>query len=82
MVKKKRKEKRHSEFYRLTEARNTLEGGLEADLLQAQVAVPEQTTPQEHPIQAGAVVHDDHASLTRDEAVACDHHFHPEHQLQ
>lgn len=66
----------------LTEARNTLQGSLEADLLQAKVAVPEQTTPQEHPVQAGAVVHDDDTPLTRNEAIACDHHLHPEHQLQ
>lgn len=78
-----RGKKRHGKFLcRLTEARNTLQDSLEADLLQPQVAVPEQTTPQEHPVQAGAVVHDDHTSLTRNEAIACDHHFHPEHQLQ
>lgn len=65
-----------------TEAGNGLESGLEADLFQAKVAVPEQTTPKEHPVQAGAVVHDDYASLPRNEAVSSDHHLHPKHQLQ
>lgn len=65
-----------------TKARHTLEGSLEADLLQAKVAVPEQTTPKEHPVQTGAVVHDDHAALPGNEAITCYHHLHPKHQLQ
>lgn len=65
-----------------TKARHSLQGRLEADLLQTKVAVPEQTTPEEHPVQAGAVVHDDHTSLTRNEAISRNHHLHPKHQLQ
>lgn len=33
-----------------TKARHSLEGSLEADLLQTKVAVPEQTAPEEHPV--------------------------------
>lgn len=65
-----------------TEAGQGLESSLEADLFQAKVAVPEQTTPEEHPVKTGAVVHDDHAALSRNEAIPCDHHLHPKHQLQ
>lgn len=65
-----------------TKARHSLQGSLEADLLQTKVAVPEQTTPQEHPVQTGTVVHDDHTSLTRNEAITCYHHFHTKYQLQ
>lgn len=65
-----------------TKARHSLQGSLEADLLQTKVAVPEQTTPQEHPVQTGTVVHDDHTSLTRNEAITCYHHFDPKYQLQ
>lgn len=65
-----------------TEARHSLEGGLEADLLQAKVAVPEQATPKEHPVQTRTVVHDDHAALPRNEAIACYYHLHAKHQLE
>lgn len=65
-----------------TKTRHSLQGSLEADLLQTKVAVSEQTTPQEHPVQTGTVVHDDHTSLTRNEAITCYHHFDPKYQLQ
>lgn len=65
-----------------TKARHSLQGSLEADLLQTQVAVPEQTAPKEHPVQTGTVVHDDHTSLPRNEAITCYHHLHPKYQLQ
>ena len=65
-----------------TEAGDSLECSLEADLFQTKVAVPEQTTPKEHPVQTGAVVHDDHTSLPRNKAITCNHHLHPKHKLQ
>lgn len=65
-----------------TEARDGLEYSLEADLFQTKVAVPEQTTPQKHPVQTGAVVHDDHTSLPRNKAISGNHHLHPKYQLQ
>ena len=65
-----------------TEARHSLEDCLEADLLHPQVAVAQQAAPQEHPVQARAVVHDDDAALARDEAVARYDHLHAKHQLQ
>lgn len=65
-----------------TKSRYGLQGSLEADLLQTKVAVPEQTTPKEHPVQTGTVVHDDHTSLPRNEAITCYHHFHSKYQLQ
>lgn len=65
-----------------TEAGHSLERGLEAYLLQAQVAVAQQAAPKEHPVQTRAVVHDDDATLAGDEGIARDHHFYAEHQLQ
>lgn len=65
-----------------TKARHSLQGSLEADLLQTKVAVPEQTTPKKHPVQAGTVIHNDHTSLPRNEAITCYHHLHPKYQLQ
>ncbi len=65
-----------------TKARHSLQGSLQADLLQTQVAVPEQTTPEEHPVQASSVIHDDYASLPGNEAITCYHHLHPKYQLQ
>lgn len=65
-----------------TKARHSFQAGLKADFLQTKVAAPEQATPEEHPVQAGTVVHNDHASLPRNEAIACDHHLHAEYQLQ
>lgn len=65
-----------------TEARHGLECGLKTDLLQAKVAVPEETTPEEHPVQTGTMVHNDHTSLSRNEAITGYHHLHPKYQLQ
>lgn len=64
-----------------TKARHSLESSLEADLLQTKVAVPEQTTPKEHPVETRTVVHDDHTSLPRNEAITCYNHLHPKYQL-
>lgn len=65
-----------------TKARHSLQASLQADLLQTKVAVPEQATPQEHPVQTCTVVHDDYTPLPRNEAITRYHHLHPEHQLQ
>lgn len=65
-----------------TEARHSLEDGLETDLLQTKVAVPQQAAPKEHPVQTGTVVHDDDAALPRNKAISCYYHLHPEYQLQ
>lgn len=64
-----------------TKSRHRLENGFEADLLQTQVAVPEQTTPEEHPVQACSVVHDYHTALPWDETITRDHNLHTKHQL-
>lgn len=65
-----------------TKPGHRLQCRLQADLLQPQVAVAEQAAPQEHPVQACPVIHDDDATLARDEAIAGDHHLHAKHQLQ
>lgn len=64
-----------------TKARYSLEYSLEANLLQTEVAVPKQTTPKEHPVQTGSVVHDDHTALPRNKAITCYYHFHPKYEL-